>query len=215
MAFLLPIVKKSVSVIARVLAAVALGAGVFSLAEVLGAAICLPLESREGVGVAFFCGFLAQICRGVQLTLAALLAPWCVHVLLGRGGNEPLRLLSWICGFTGLAVLANQTVALAGVGRFFLNPGLAGLALSSMLGILIVSATPYFHAAPPRLKRALWAMALLYPATAVLDTPATFWWQDAATAVLGILQFTAARKLARVAPAVVSLPPADEEADRP
>lgn len=214
MMFLLPIVRKSVGVAAGVLAGAAAGACVLSALEMFGTMAGFLMESRQVVGAAFVCGMLAQVFFAIQLTLAALLAPWCVHVLLGRGGNEPLRLLSWMGASLGVAVFVNKAIALAAGGHAFMNTALAGVVLTSLLGVLILSSTPYFQAAPRRLQAALWGMALLYPAVAVLDSPAVFMGQDAATALLGLLQFSTALRLARTAPKIVSMPADDEDARR-
>lgn len=206
MVFLLPLVKKCVTAIAWLLAAAAAGASLFSVLELLGMGASFLAHSRLGVGLSFFCGFLAQCCFWMQLVLAALLAPWCVHVLLGRGGNEPLRLLSWTGGFLGLGVFVNKLAVTATGHSAFADPVQATVALACVLSLLMLFSFPYYQAAPPRLKRMLVIMAILTLAVPVLDSPATFLVQDAAMTVLGALQWMTARMLARAAPSIISMP---------
>lgn len=199
-------VRRSVAWLARLLAAASLGALAFSLVEIVGPPVFLALDNPEGMAWAFFGGSLSQLFFQAQLVLSAWAAPWCVRVLLAHGGNEPLRALSWTCGFLGLALPANAAAALVLV-RFPVPPATLALVLAAALGMLIAFSSPFFHAAGYLLRFRLFVAALLFPAVVVLDAPPLFLWQDSAKVILALYLFRLARQLARFAPLAASMPP--------
>lgn len=200
-----PVLRLSSAWVARLLAVASLGALAFSFIEVTGVPAFHAANNPEGMAWAFLAGSLSQFFFLAQLVLAACAAPWCVRVLLAHGGNEPLRALSWACGFLGLAVPANEAMGLA-VARFPVPPATLALVLSAALGLLIAFSSPFFHAARRCMRFRLFAAALLFPTATVLNAPPLFLWQDAVKIALAMCLLPLARQLAGFAPVAASMP---------
>lgn len=214
MTLLHPVLRKTVALAARMLAAASLGALVLAAFEAAGVPLFLAVGYHEGVALAVFGGLVAHFCFLVQLALSAMAAPWCVYVLLAHKGNEPVRILGWTCGFLGLALPVNLLAGFWADGRFFADPASSALVLATALGLLLVSSSPFFQAAPQRMKARLFAAALLFPAVAVLEDPndpSLFLWHDVAEIALSLSLFPLARQLAHAAFHVASLPPPRED----
>ncbi len=208
-----PVLRAFVKLAARMLGAASLGALALIAMETLGGATWLTVGKPSCANLAFLAGLIAQMLFYVQMVLVALIAPWCVRVLLARGCNELLRALAWASAFLGVFLPVNLIASIVREGSFPVDPGSLTLVLACALGLLIAFAAPFFQAAPRRMQLLLFATALLFPACVVLNVPSLFLWQDAGKMLLSISLFLLAGRLAQAVFFIASLPP--ERAEEP
>ncbi|MCC8020798.1 MAG: hypothetical protein LIO63_02270 [Akkermansia sp.] len=207
---ILPAVKRGVSAVSRGLLALC-GLMAFAAAAEFAAFAGLCAYGERPCGDFLFAAWLAaglaaQYAWEGALWLAALLAPWCCRVLLGRGGNLPVRALADACLLmAGFIVFERLSRACFHVARFA-EPQVFPLYLAALLGVLIFAAAPFYRAASGSLRACLYAAGVSLPLAGAFDTPST-WPLHAVFALAAALSLARpALLLARTARLIVSLP---------
>lgn len=203
---ILPGVKNTIGILARIALAGVILSALLAVAEIL-----LLSSNIQVAGI--ICGMIGSLIMALEATVLSILAIWCHRVLLFQRGSILTACLSVIIATLGLAWPICLAYSLLAGKPLLANQALLPLLVyTPMLFILLVN-LPNMAAASRSLKIRLGIFPVLMLLIYICDQPGCILIAAIGKLLLWVLMAHPLRQLAGIAPRVISMPPTETTSD--
>lgn len=199
---ILPAVKRTVGVLARIALIGLIMGAILSVAEIL-------LLSSGFLRIGIICGVSGSLILAIEALILCLLTAWCHRVLLFQRGYSLTGCLALTTIIICSAWPVYQVYSLL-TGKLLLNnQGLLPLLICAALLFINLCNLPNMAAAPPGLKIRLGVAPLLLLWIYICDQPGLMLMACIGKLLLWVLLAGPLRQLSDIAPRIISMPPTE------